>query len=134
MSQDPAADLADFLADVAGLGTVGTDIFVGPVAPASAHVPVNALFLLSSPGRAPDRTHDLAEDRYPWVQVSVRASAYAAGHAKARAVRDALARAKPAGYWELVLLQSEPAHIGEDEKGFHRFALDVEARYQWRPT
>ncbi|MBW2084436.1 MAG: hypothetical protein JRI54_00170 [Deltaproteobacteria bacterium] len=125
---EPAHDIALALQQ-AGLGTLGVDIFKGPVRPANG-IPVDSIFVLATGGRAGQRIHsDRSEIRYPTAQIRVRAESFAEGYEKASAVYDALFDLRYPGYMDFLLLQSEPIYLGQDANGNYEWSLNVECSY-----
>ena len=110
-------DVATYL-NAEGVGVWGTDMFTGPVRPATQYVPANALFVLSGGGPAAGRYLSggaKVENRYPGVQVTIRNVDYDAGLAKALEVHNALQAAKITGYWDVKVSASEPLFSGYND-------------------
>jgi len=98
-----------------GVGTLGTNLFQGPVRPNSQYVPANALFVLGGGGPPAQRYLSggaQIENRYPSVQITVRNIDYNTGKTKAEEVHNALQAAKISGYWDCKVEQSAPLYLG----------------------
>lgn len=128
---DPATAVATVL-QTAGYGTLGTDVFLGPVRPRSAQVLLRSVFVVATPGGpgaegvygAPFKVRAAA------VQVRVRHDQYAAGVLKAQQMYDSLATTVPSGYLILRMGQSGPLWIGQNENGDYEWSINVEAIYE----
>lgn len=123
-----AAALVGAALQTAGVGVVGTTIFVGPAHPDGTGIPVAALFVLPSGGVAPSPYLGTGTDWHePSLQVYVRSAVndYAGGLAKARAVVAALQRATPTGCTLCLVGQTEPVYLGRDGQGSHEFVVNV---------
>jgi len=127
---NPALDIANYL-ESQGIGTVGTNIFVGPVRPASQYVPINSIFVLGTGGYPPQRVLQTSTElKRPSVQVRVRWSSYEDGQAKAEAVYDTLESAGISGYLDVVADQSSPIPLGLDENNNYEWSLNFTLTYQ----
>ncbi len=125
----PHVDIAAALV-AASLGTLGTDLFYGPVQD-SGQVPNAVIFVLNVGGFAPVPDMggaDAPDLRERSVQVRVRSekAAYTAGEAIAQAVWEAIHKRQPAGYvsWEA----GEPIYIERDESGRHHWSINTLVR------
>ena len=129
---NPSLDVANYLSS-AGIGlTLGANLFEGPIRPVSNSVPAQSVFV-SAPtgGFAPERTLGrTTELRRPVVQVRVRSPAWEDGQSLAQAVFETLENADIPGYLDVVMAQSQPMFIGEDENGNYHWSMDVELLYQ----
>lgn len=114
----PAGLIKDMLV-TAGVGTFGTDLFVG-IQPAT---PDACVTLFDSGGRNPDPKH--AHDE-PSVQAMVRSAVddYEGGWAKAQAVKDALLGAPVTGDVRGVLMRGDVNHLGRDDQARHEWSLN----------
>lgn len=77
-------ELADVISD-AGLGTLNTDLFVGP----KSNIPTGSgpyTTIIDTGGSAPEETHDGSRYERLSVQVAVRATSYAAARTRALAI------------------------------------------------
>jgi hypothetical protein len=128
----PHVDIASALAD-AGLGTLGTDLFYGPVRDGKGadKAPDAAIFVLEVGGfdPVPDLGGANAPDlRERSVQVRVRSAreGYSAGHTTAQAAFTAIHKQHPAAYvsWEA----GEPIYIERDESGRHHWSINTFVR------
>jgi hypothetical protein len=130
MPQDPVLDVATKL-QTAGVGTLGSSIFVGPIRGVSAAVPIAAVFIVGTGGPRAERTLGrTTEIRRPTVQVMIRAADHAAGLTKARAVRAALHNATISGYGDVEALQPDPIYVGLDSQEHELFSINFMLFYQ----
>lgn len=104
----------------AGVGTAGTNLFVGKM-PEGATLPAVALF--DSGGSDP--MANLAVD-FPSVQAVIRSApdAYIAGYAKAQAVKNALLGIAPDSVIRGITMKSDIFHVGPDEMKRHEFTIN----------
>lgn len=120
-----ADDIADYLAGQ-GIGTVGTDIFVGRV----FGDPDNMVVVLATGGPQPNV--NIAGLKEYTFQVFIRNTSYSAGNTKLEAVRTALQvkiNLSLANHRALnILAQSEGGHIGQDEEGRDEFSINFRCR------
>ena len=124
----PDLDLANHL-ETELVGTVGTDVFRGPVRAPSRYIPHRSIFCFTQGGPPPiplfgsDRT-DVREAR---VSVYIRGNigTYTATATFARMVYDAVERARISGYASVLSDASEPLYIGLDPTEHPVFNLDV---------
>ena len=128
---DPANAVTTVL-QTAGYGTLGTDLFLGPVRPKSPQVPLRSVFVVATPGGPGadgvyGNPHKL---RAAAVQVRIRHDQYAAGVLKAQQIYDSLATTTPATYLILRMGQSGPLWIGQNESGEYEWSVNVEAQYE----
>lgn len=79
----PAYDIANILAGVSGMGTVGTDIFIGR----EPTTPNNCITVYDTGGYPSDVA---AVYQRPTIQVRVRNASYTAGYAVINAIKDTL--------------------------------------------
>lgn len=118
-------DIADFLEDE-GIGTVGTNIFVGQ----QPDSPANCITVIDTGGQRPDI--DLPTKR-PTFQVLVRNTDYALGAAKLLEVRNALHNnynatlVENGNYFYSINAITEGGHIGKDDIGNDEFSINFEA-------
>ena len=121
----PAEDIAQILED-GGIGTIGTDIFIGTVpdtqdAPAAAIGVMDTGALFLSPKWKRDELT---------VQVLIRGPerAYTTGYAKAKAVMDTLLGIQPvtvnAHDYVLFVILGGIAHLGNDKQDRAMFSLN----------
>ena len=111
------ADITTYL-QAQGVGTLGTNVFQGPIRPVSNHIPANSIFVRGSGGASAQRYLSggaRIENRHPNVQVTIRNTDHILGLAKAEEVHDALQAARISGYWDCKVEQSAPLSLGEDE-------------------
>lgn len=124
----PDLDLATHL-QAQSVGTVGTDIFRGPIRSASEYIPHRGIFCVPKSGPAPipilgaSKT-DVREAR---VSVYIRGNigTYTATYTFAGMVYDAIQRAQISGYVSVLSDYSEPLYIGLDPNEHPVFNLDV---------
>lgn len=134
-TKDPAADVAAALA-TAGYGTVGTDLFRGPVRPPDADtgMPTRAIFVVDGATGGPEPVGvfgDPALFRRATVQVTVRHEVYDTGDAQAEQIYDTLAAGTLAGgYLALMMLNSQPLFLGQDRSSWYTWTINVEAHYE----
>lgn len=131
----PDLDVADHLAAAVpapDLGTVGVDIFRGPVRPAVAgHVPHAAIFVLATGGPAPEPYFRVGASSASFYKVSVQVRVrgnvekFLDAQTKALQVRDKLHLAEIAGYVAVKVLQSEPIYLGQDDLEHHEFSVNA---------
>ena len=129
----PDLDIANHL-QTAGLGTVATDIFAGPMKPPSAQISQSCIFCISTGGLPPSPYLDASTSDYnvATVQVLVRGDvgAYATAQTKANTARAAIQRATVAGYVAVYVRESNPNFIGLDDTEHPMFTLNAEM--QWK--
>lgn len=122
---DVEGDIAAALA-TAGVGTVGSSIFTGPLRPAGGGIPVAAVFVLQAGGvNSPYLNGGVQSWREPRVQVSIRSARddYDAGIATARAVLTALHAKAITGY---TLCQADdPIYVRRDGEDCHVWAVNA---------
>lgn len=109
-------DVADFLEDQ-GIGTVGTNLFIGRTIDSDdSSLPNNIVVLYETGGIEPSH---YIPTKNPTFQVYVRNTDYALGRAKIEAVRTALHQTYGdtigSTYFYTIFAQSEPGYIGRDE-------------------
>ena len=131
----PDLDVATLLAAAApapSLGTLNTDIFRGPVRPATPpSVPHACLFVLMTGGPPPQPYFRVGAGSASFyqvnVQVRVRASVekFGDGQAKAVQVRDKLHLATLAGYVACKVLHSEPLYLGKDDTEHDEWSINA---------
>jgi len=126
---DYAGDVAAALA-TAGVGTVGTGIFIGPTRAPATGLPAVAVFVLPT-GAGPPVAPYLGTST-DWHEVALQilvrsaANSYAAGRTKAAACRTALHRlALGASYTLCMVRETEALYLGRNELGHHEFAINV---------
>ena len=113
-------DLARHL-EARGIGTLGTDLFVGQLPPE----PVQAVLLVATGGSEPDRPRGVER---PSIQVTVRSPSHAAAHEKVHAVYrllDGMPQAllgTSAVTWCRAM--QHPACLGTDEQQAWRFVCN----------
>lgn len=124
----PASDVADLL-ETGGHGTIGTDLFTGPVRPSKrGGVPASAIFVIPTSGQAPSlHNAGKGELRYPSIQIRIRSlpEEYDPGYTVAKAVYETVHDAFLAGYVSCLAEQSEPLYIGADEQGCHEWSVNL---------
>lgn len=126
----PDQDVLDVLASGVASLTEDANLFVGPVYEDEI-VPVESVFCLATGGPAPFNYLDgskYPQLHEPTVQVTVRGDArgFVAARDLARECRDALHDNPPYSYIKCRVREAEPLYLGQDEKGAHRFAMNVE--------
>ncbi|GEL75208.1 hypothetical protein [Myxococcus virescens] len=130
MTQDPESDVATFLAG-AGLSlVVGTNLFKGPVRPASDVIPQACVFVRVDAGAEPEpylggRTTGSVYEADVEVLIRGEPDRYDAPRQVARAVLVALQKASLPGYFSCVVAQSQPDYLDQDDNQCHEFAVDV---------
>jgi hypothetical protein len=121
-----ALDIAQFL-EAQGLGTVDTDIFVGPSEPYGTGVPGVCIFVTPTGGPAPDDFVGQAATgiRHLRVQVMVRGAPgkFADANTVAQGVRDALHLQMVPDYMKVTLAQ-EPFLLPSDDTRAYRWAVN----------
>ena len=133
MTHNPASDVADILDGDSGLElTLGIDLFKSTQRATSAQVPSNAVFVFGNSGIPPIRTMgEVAEVRRALVTIRVRWKGFGAGDIKVRGIMNLLQAEPAATYLSKVLLtESEPLPLGEDEQGNHLWSLGCELVYR----
>lgn len=113
-----------------GHGTLGTDIFEGPVRGADLDgaglIPVNAIFVQAQAGNPPERvSSNMAAVRYNGAQIRVRNAVHDVGDVIARAVHDTVAGTLPAALSDLWPEQSYPVYVGQDEEDYYHWSINV---------
>ena len=120
------SEVAEYLEDQ-GVGTVGTDIFVGYL-PESV---VPSLAVIDTGGLQPDRYLPTKE---PTFQIYIRSATYSSGKAKLDAVRDALHKqvnttlVSAGEYIYFIFAISEGGHLGRNPAGQDEFSMNFQAR------
>ena len=118
------------LLDGAGLGTVGTDIFIGGMRPPSSTIPKAALFVLPTGGIGPLPLLDggAADYSRPTVQILIRGDvgAYIVTQTKARDCLAAVQKATMAGYFQVLARNADPLYLGLDDTEHPIFSVNVE--------
>lgn len=129
----PHTAIATYLAAQLAGYTLNTNVFAGPMQPASyTGIPAACIFCLASGGRAPaaymhsDRKHFMQ----PRVQVLIRGAkeAHMAGQATAWSVLNTLrgaASAAIAGYLNVEVSESAPNYLGEDDEGYPMWSVNA---------
>ena len=129
----PDSDIRTALAG-SGLGLVaGTNLFCGPVRAPMPGVPPLAVFVLASGGYGPRPLLGSHTDyRISTVQVTVRSAEqdFAGGQSLARSVLIALQRAAITGYASVVMRESEPNYLGQDQDARHLWSLNAEMGHE----
>jgi len=116
-------DIAQKLDDDS-VGTVATDIFVGWQ---TEDMPEAVIVVLESTGLSPDRYLPTAR---PGFQIYIRNKSYAAGAAKAQAVRNSLHQTLPGtlvtsgNFFYYIFALQEPIYIGRDEQERHEWTIN----------
>ena len=117
-------DIAEQLED-AGVGTVGTDIFISYLPDKVA----NGIGVFDTGGRQPDGYIPTKE---PTFQIFIRAVTYSAGKTLLDSVRAALHQKANvtygSTYFYFILAVAEGGHIGRNEAGFDEFSINFKAR------
>lgn len=123
---NPNADLVTFLAG-AGLSlTKGTNLYQGAFRGPDGKVGRNAVFVYPSGSPPPVRSMgQTTEVRFALMLVQTRWAKYAEGNLKAQAIQNALQGASISGYLDVVLGESLPVYLGQDEVGDHLFLSTV---------
>jgi hypothetical protein len=128
MSTEPETALRDYLAS-AGLGlTVATNLFQGPMRPASGAQEAACVYVLQTGGPAPQDELGTGKAIVPYtVQVRVRSATgeYVNGRTLAKAVWAACHQAAITGFFGISVQQAGPMYLGEDEDGRHQFSFYV---------
>jgi hypothetical protein len=129
----PGADVVTRLNSAVAALTSGTNLFEGPVRPPRATVPATAVFVLATGGPPPEPYLGQGIDwRVSNVQATVRGevgAGFAAGQTLARSVLDAIQRGGLSGYVRVLVVESEPTYLGQDENGHYLWT--VNARLGW---
>lgn len=131
----PDLDIATHLASE-GIGTLGTDLFCGPVRDADdlgETYPDECVFVLATGGFEPEPFvggADAPDIRRPFVQVRVRSAreSFQSGQTTARAVYQATHKIEFAGY--MGWLASEPTYLGKDNKSRHEWSINVQLVFE----
>jgi hypothetical protein len=128
----------DIVANVAtkiqtdGHGTLGTDLFKGPVRAertASPAVPRTATFVSGSTGGPPPAGigGDVNRYRSAVAIVRVRHASLATGRTLAQSIYNSLAVGTLSGYINLNMDGSGPRFLGQDENGAYEWAMNLTA-------
>lgn len=124
------SDIVDLLHDEIAELEAAKNLFVGPLRPVSAQVPVLAVFVLSTGGAPPDRTFgSRAEIRYPAVQIRVRSAKKRAGVALLWKIYSALQSSPFEIYRDVRSETSEPNWIEISEDEHYHWSWDFELFY-----
>lgn len=131
----PDVDIANRLV-AQGLGTLGTDLFYGPVRDADnlgTTYPDAGVFVLTTGGFDPEPLiggQDAPDIRRPFVQVRVRSAreSFETGQNTAQAVYQALHKKSPGEY--IAWLVQEPGYLGKDNKSRHEWSLNVQLMFE----
>lgn len=138
MITDPDQVVADVLA-AAGLGfavppAAGANLYLGPLRPPGAGVPMKAAGVLASGGMRNVRLLGSAGKKHRRYSVAIHLRTdvddLAGGQTLARSVLEALdhrTTGLPAGYVALRAEQPFPIYAGQDETGAHHFTVNVDA-------
>lgn len=119
--------------------TSGTNIFRGPLRPAStsapgpSSIPTKAVFVLATGGPPPSPYLGSGLNVYESnVQVMVRSELadFAGGQTLARACITVLQQAIPSGYISFLVVESEPNYLGADAQGCHLWSVNLTATWQ----
>lgn len=135
MTQLATAAALATAAQTAALGTLGTDLFVGPVRNAGTGIPKRAVFFLDYGAPAPEPYMQTAKASL-WshrVQVTVRdePTQWARGETTARAFLEALHRGTVSGAVDVLALNG-PNPLGADGDGCPRFTINFQVRVKQR--
>lgn len=133
MTHNPAKDIRDLLDGDSALGlTTGTDLFLGQQRAIGAQIPADAVFVAGNSGLPPIRTMGETEEiRRALVTVRVRWSSFGAGDQKVRDIMNFLQAEPILTYLSNVLLtESEPLPLGEDDQGNHMWSFGCEVVYR----
>lgn len=101
----------------------GTDLFISR----QSDSPDNQVVIYNTGGLEPDRYLPTAD---PTFQIIVRNVNYQNGQNKVNEIVEALHQLvniqleKDGTYFFFIMLMSEPAHIGRDDKGRHEFSIN----------
>jgi hypothetical protein len=136
MTQAAPASLLATAAQTAGLGTVGTDLFVGPVRNHSTGMPRRAAFFLDYGAPPPEPYMQTAKASLwsPRVQVTLRdePKQWDRGETTARAFLEALHRVAISGVVDVLALNGSPTPLGADGDGCPRFTINFQMRVKQR--
>lgn len=117
MSHNPGKDLADYLDTKSTSLTLGTNLFYGPQRAVSTGIPVEATFVIGTPGRPPSRVlGSTGEIRYGGAQVTTRSDSFASGLSLAQTIHNILQASTVTNYEDVRAKQSEPAFGGQDQQ------------------
>lgn len=120
--------VATYLDDTLGLGTIGTDLFIG-YAPDSESTPDSIIAVLDTGGTAPD---PYLPTYVPTFQVFIRSDNYDNGKATLDSVRGLhqLVGELVSGqtYFYYILAISEGGHLGRDEAGRDLFSINFRCK------
>ncbi len=133
MTHIPARAVTTILDGDVALGlTLNTDLFCSTQRAAGAQVPVDAVFVFGNSGIPPLRSMgEVAEIRRALVTIRVRWSTFGAGDVKVRGIMNLLQAEPAATYLSKVLLtESEPLPLGQDDQGNHLWSLGCEIVYR----
>ncbi len=133
MTHNPAKDVRDLLDSDATLGlTTGTNLFLGTQRAVGGNIPVDAVFIHGNSGIPPLRSMgEVAEVRRPLVNIRVRWSSFGPGDQKIRDIMNVLQASSVTTYLSNVLLtESEPLPLGQDEQGNSMWSLGCEIVYR----
>ena len=133
MTHNPAKDIRDVLDADATLDlTTGTNLFLGPSRAVGGNIPTNAVFIFGNSGIPPIRTMGaVAEVRRPLVNIRVRWSSFGPGDQKVRDIMNVLQASSVSTYLSNVLLtESEPLPLGQDDQGNSMWSLGCEIVYR----
>ena len=124
----PVEDLQDYInANEAAL-TTADNLFIGPVEPTSSLFPAECVFLLPTGGISPQGF--VGMDTYVWfndIQIRIRwtKKRFWDGYTLARRLRALLHYAPIADTISVLVRESEPNYIGEDDEGNPEWSLNV---------
>ena len=112
--------------------TAPANVIAGPTRETDEVTPNQLINVLQTGGRPPMPYMGFSVNlQVARVQVVVRSKAedFAGGEALARAVRQALHLATPAGYIDVLAQETEPNYLGIDERALHRWSMSFLMRW-----
>ncbi len=133
MGLKPEETLATWIGSQVAALTLNTNLFAGPVTPD----PDQGCWVIPTGGPPPERflgTVPTMKHYNMQVRVRTNKEQFPAGRALALEVSDALIAAVHDSsfdaYLDIKVLQSQPFHLPQDDKGMHQWSQNVEAEFK----
>jgi hypothetical protein len=124
--------LVDLIGAAVGSLTEGTNLFPGPEREVSDEIPGLCCFVLMTGGPMPV-THNAGgsgtDTTYPAAMITIRSddSDFKGGQTLGLSVQAAIQKKSPSTHltYSCEVQQSKPNYLGQDERGYHRWTINV---------